>query len=75
MIDGKVFFDHPVKSNRRTYDNIQKIATGQGDDYETGRLLDFHYFNKHYKMIAIDLSKQLALDANPKAIQQILLGI
>ena len=54
----------------RTYDNIGKVATGQGDDYTTNCLLDY-YFNKHYKMIAIDLSKQQALDADPKAIQQI----
>ena len=55
----------------RTYDNIQKIATDQGDEYTTGCLLDYSYFKKHYKMIAIDLSKQQALDADPKAIQQI----
>ena len=55
----------------RTYDNIQKIATGQGDDYTTGCLLDYNYFNKHFKMIAIDLSKQQALNADPKGVQQI----
>ena len=49
----------------------QKIATGQGDDYATVCLLNYNYFNKHNKMIAIDLSKQQALDADPKAIQQI----
>ena len=54
----------------RTYDNNRKIATGQGDDYTTGCLLDYNYFNKHYKMIAIDLSKQEALNADPKSIQQ-----
>ena len=71
MIDGKNFFDRPFKSNMKTYDNIQKIATGRGDDYTTGFLLDYNHFNKYYKMIAIDLSKQQLLDANPKAIQQI----
>ena len=71
MIDGKIFFDQPVKSSMRTYDNIQKFAKGQGDDYTTGCLLDYNYFNKQYKMIAIDLSKQQALDADQKAIQQI----
>ena len=55
----------------RPYDNIRQIATGQGDDYTTGCLLDYNYFNNHYKMISIDLSKQQALDVNPKAIQQI----
>ena len=53
-----------------TYDNIRKITTGQGDDYTTGCFLDCNYFKKH-KMIAIDLSKQQALDVDPKAIQQI----
>ena len=71
MIDGKSFFDQPVKSDMRTYNNIRKIATGQGDDYTSGCLLDYNYFNNYFKMIAIDLSKQQALDADPKAIQQI----
>ena len=71
MIDGKNFFDQPIKSYIKTYENIQKITTGQGDDYTTGCLIDYNCFIKHYKMIAIDLSKQQALDVNPKAIQQI----
>ena len=64
----KNFFNQPVKSEMRTYHNIQKIATGQGDNYIIGCLLDYNYFNKHYKMIAIDLSKRQALDGDPKAI-------
>ena len=71
MIDGKNFFDQPIKNNKVTYENIRKIAIGQGDDYATGCLLDYTYFKNYYKMIAIDLSKQQALDADPKAIQQI----
>ena len=71
LIDGKNFFDQPVKNDKVTYENIRKIATGQGDDYTTGCLLDYSYFKDHYKMIAIDLSKQQALDADPRAIQQI----
>ena len=71
MTDRKNFYDKPVKSDMRTYDNIRKIAIGQGDDYSTGCLLDYNYFNKHYKMIAIDLKKQQALNVDPKAIQQI----
>ena len=58
IIDGWTFFDQPIKIGLKTYDNIQKIATGQGDDYTTACLLDYHYFKKHYKLIAIDLSKQ-----------------
>ena len=71
MIDGKNYFDQPVKSNKITYKNIRKIATGQGDDYAIGCLLDYPYFKENFKMIAIDLSKQQALGADPKANQQI----
>ena len=71
MINGESFFDQPIKSNKVTYDNIRKIATGQEDDYTTGCLLDYSYFADTYKMIAVDLSKQYALDADPRAIQQI----
>ena len=71
MVDGKSFFDQPVKNNKVTYENIRKTTTGQGDDYTTGCLLDYIYFKNYYKMIAVDLSKQQALDADPKAIQQI----
>ena len=71
IIDGKNFFDHPVKSNKVTYENIRKITTGQGDDYTTGCLLDYIYLKNYYQMIIVDLSKQQALDADPKAIQQI----
>ena len=70
MINGENFFDQPIKNNKITY-NIRKIATGQGDDYTTGCLLDYPYFIDTYKMIAVDLSKQQALDADPRAIQQI----
>ena len=71
MIDEKNFFNQPVKSDMRTYDDIQKTATGQGADYTTGCLLDYNYFEEHYKMRAIDLSKQQELDTDPKAIQEI----
>ena len=57
MIDGWNFFSHSVKNNLRTYDNIRKIETGQGDDYTTGYLLDYPCFKIYDKMIAIDLSK------------------
>ena len=71
MIDGRNFFDQPIITDLRTYGNIRKIATGHGDDYTTGCLLDYPYFKKYYKLIAIDLSKQQKLDTDPKAIQQI----
>ena len=71
MIDGKNLFDQPVKKNKVTYEKIRKIAIGQGNDYTTGCLLDYIYFKNYYKMIAVDLSKQQVLDADPKAFQQI----
>ena len=71
MIDGKNFFDHPINSMNKKYENIRKIATGKGDDYITGCFLDYPYFKENYKMMAIDLSRQNELDADPRAIQQI----
>ena len=70
MIHGINFFYLSVKKNQITYDSIPKIAIGQGDDYTTGCcLLDYVYFKNYYKMIAIDLSKEEALDADPEKIQ------
>ena len=71
MIDGRNVFDQPINSMTKTYENITKIATGLGDDYTNGCLLDYSYFKENYKIIAIDLSKQQALDADPRTIQQI----
>ena len=71
MIDGKNFFNQPINSMAKAYKKIRKIAVAQGDDYTTGNLLDYTYFKDHYKMIAIDLSKQQALDTDPRAIQKI----
>ena len=56
MIDGKNFFDQPVKNNKVTYENNRKNAAGQGDDHTTGCLLDYIYFKNYYKMISVDLS-------------------
>ena len=50
---------------------LEKIATGKGDNYVTGCLLDYNYFKKNYQLIAVDLSKQRELDAGTRAIQQI----
>ena len=71
MISGENVFDQPIKNNKVTHENIKKIATGEGDDYTTGYLLDYSYFMDTYKMIAVDLSKQQVLDAGPRAIPQI----
>ena len=71
MFDNKNFFNQPINSNLKTYNNIRKTAAGQGNDYTNGCLLDYPYFNNYYKVIAIDLSKQQTFDADPRAIQQI----
>ena len=71
MINGENFFDQPIKNNKITYENIRIIAIGQGDDNTTGCLLNYPYFANTYKMIAVDLSRQQALDADPRAMQQI----
>ena len=60
-----------VKNDNVRFKKIRKITIGQGDDYTNGCLLDYTYFKKYQKMIAIDLSKHQVLNADPKAIQQI----
>ena len=67
MITGQIFFDQSAKNDLGTYDNM-KFVTGQGGEYRTSCLLEYHYFKNYYKMIAIYLSKQQELDADPKAI-------
>ena len=71
MTDGRNFFDQPINSINNIHENIRKIATGKGDDYTTGCLLDYSYFKDYYKIISIDLSKQQELDSDPRKIQQI----
>ena len=71
-IDGRNFYDQPIKDSIKQYDQIRKRWTGQGDDYNSGCLLDFAYFEKNYRLIAADLSKQKALDVDSRAIQQII---
>ena len=71
-IDGINFFDQPINDSIKQYDEIRKIPTGQGDDFSTGCLLNFAYFEENYRLIAVDLSEQKALDADLRAIQQII---
>ena len=71
IIDGRNFYDNPIESDIEKYRELEKVITGKGKDYTTGSLLDYNYFNKHYKLVAVDLSKQKELDADPRAIQQI----
>ena len=71
IIDGRNFYDNPVESDIKKYRELKKVTIRKGEDYTTGSLLDFNYFDKHYKLIAVDLSKQKELDADPRAIKQI----
>ena len=69
MINGENVFDQSVKNEKVIYENIRKIATSRGDVCTIGRLLDCPYFKDSFQIIAADLRKQLALDANPRANQ------
>ena len=68
LTDGKPFFEIPVKNKEEAYEVI--IEMSKNNDYTTGNLLDYEYFSKHYKLIAIDLSKQIELE-NPDLKQPI----
>ena len=68
LFDGKSFFDVLVKNKEEAYEKIMSIF--KKNDYITGNLLDYEYFSKHYKLIALDLSKQNGLE-NPDLRQQI----
>ena len=63
--------DQSINDQIKKYDEIRKIATGKGNDYRTGCLLNYQYFKNHYQLITADLSKQKDLDSDPRAIQQI----
>ena len=71
LIDDRNFYDQPINDQIRKYDEIRKIATGKGDDYTTGCLLDYQYFQDNYQLIAVNLSKQKELDADSRGTQQI----
>ena len=70
VIDGRNFYDNPLEIDIKKYRELKKVMR-KGEDYTTGSLLDYDYFNKHYKLVAIDLSKQKELATGPRAIQQI----
>ena len=67
-IEGRNFYDQPINDLIKQHSEIRKTATGQGDDYTTGCLLDYQYFKVHYNLIEVDLSKQKELDADSRAI-------
>ena len=72
MIDGRNFYDQPINDLIKQYDEVKNVSIGHGDDYNTGSLLDYGYFKDSYKLIAVDSSKQKALDADQRTIQQII---
>ena len=71
IIVGRNFYDNPIESDIEKYRELKKIMIGKGEDYTPESLLDYNYFDNHYKLVAVDLSKQKELDADPRAIQQI----
>ena len=71
VIYGRNFYDNPIESDIEKYRELKKVMIGKGEDYTTGSLLDYNYFKKQYKLVAVDVSKQKELDADPRAIQQI----
>ena len=66
------FYGQPINDLIKQYDEVKKVSIGKVDDYTTGCLLDFAYFKNNYRLIAADLSKKKALDADLRAIQQII---
>ena len=70
-LDWRNFYDQIINDLIQQYDEVRKVSTGQVDDYTTECLLDYAYFKDNYRIVAVDLSKQRALDADPRAIQQI----
>ena len=66
-IDGRNFYDQPINDSIKKYDEVRKVSTGQGDDYTS-----CSYSGKNYRLIAADLSKKVALDADSRPIRQII---
>ena len=58
LMEERNFYDDPIESDIEKYRELKKVMIGKGEDYTTGSLLDFDYFKKHYKLVAVDLSKQ-----------------
>ena len=71
-IDGRNVYNQPINDLIKQYDEVRKVSARQGDDYTTSCLLDFACFKSNYRLIAVDLSKKKALDADSRAIQQII---
>ena len=54
IIDGINFYDNSIESDTEKYRELKKVMIGKGEDYTTGSLLDYDYFNKHYKFVTVD---------------------
>ena len=65
------FYEQATDSDIKSYKEIKRLTTGQGEDYSTGCLLNYDFIKNHYRLMAVDLSRQKELDADPKAIKQI----
>ena len=75
IIDGRNFYDNPIESDIKKYRELKKVMIGKGEDYTTGSLLDYNYFDKHYKLVAVDLSKQKDLDRIQEQFNKLNLSI
>ena len=71
IFNGRNFYANPIEDDIEKYRELKKVMIEKGEDYTRGSLLDFNYFDKHYKLVALDLFKQKELDADPRAIQQV----
>ena len=71
IINGKNVYDQANDSDIKRYDEIRKLTIGQGEDYTTGWLLDYDYIKNDYRLIVVDLIRQIELDADTREIQQI----
>ena len=70
MIDRRNFYDQPINDLIKQYGEVRKVSTGRGDDYTTGCLLDYEYFKDKYRLIAVNLSKQKALNADQEEFKK-----
>ena len=68
FIDGRHFYVQPINEFKKQYNEVRKVSIGQGDDYTPGCLLDYSKFKDNYRLTAVHLTKQKALDADSRAI-------
>ena len=71
LIDGRNFYDQNINDKIKVYDETRKVGLGKGDNYTVGSLIDYQYFQDHWKVVCCNLSSQSQLDSDPRTIQQI----